>query len=312
MQSVRLSSGTIHYRDSGGDAPPVVFVHGALVNGELWSEVAAALGARCRCIVPDWPLGSHREALRPGADLTPPGVARLVAEFLEALDLEDVLLVGNDSGGALCQLVAAAHRARISSLVLTNCDALDVFPPRAYAYLKWLARSPGAMRAMTRTLYRWPLLARAPLAFGSLTRTRIPDALLRSWLEPAALDAGVRRDAAQFVRAMDAALTLGAAERLRDFAGPVLLLWGEDDPFFTSDLARRLAAVFPQARVALVPGARTFVPLDQPARVAAEVTAFLEGMAAPPAARPKALSTETTSIGLAPARGASSPQPLRC
>jgi pimeloyl-ACP methyl ester carboxylesterase len=150
VQSVHLSSGTIHYRDSGGDAPPVVFVHGALVNGELWSGVVAALGARCRCIVPDWPLGSHPEPLRTGAELTPRGVARLVAEFLEALDLEDVLLVGNDSGGAVCQLVAAAHRARISSLVLTNCDALDVFPPRAYAYLKWLARSPGAMRAMTR------------------------------------------------------------------------------------------------------------------------------------------------------------------
>jgi len=290
MQSVHLSSGTIHYRDSGGAGPVLLFVHGALVNGELWTEVADKLGPRARCIIPDWPLGSHREPMHSGADLSPLGVARLIAEFALRLDLEAFTLVGNNSGGALCQLVAAHHDLPLAGLVLTNCDALEVFPPRAYAYLKWIARSPAAMSATTRLLHRWPFLTRAPFAFGSLTRRRIPETLLGSWLEPAARDPRVRRDAGQFIGSIDKTLTLRAAERLRSFARPVLLVWGESDPFFTVALAERLAAVFPEARLVPVPNARTFVSLDQPTQVAEEIAGFLATGALRPREAPHALA----------------------
>ena len=275
MRSLQLSAGTVHYRESGGSGPVALFVHGALVNGQLWEPVVRELGGSFRCIVPDWPLGAHSEALGPGADVTAEGVARLIAEFLEALELRDVTLIGNDSGGALCQWVAARDASRLAGLVLTNCDALDVFPPRAYAYLKWIARLPRAMAMLTRALYRWPTLARAPLAFGSLTRRRIPDPLLAAWLRPAAQDPGVRADAARFLASLDPAFTQDAARELRSFPHPVRLVWGADDPFFSLALARRLAAVFPDSKLVPISDARTFVALDQPERVARELAAFL-------------------------------------
>src|SRR5437588_8574893 len=119
--AIELSQGRIHYRDHGS-GPAVVFVHGLLVNGLLWRNVASALQAQCRCIVPDWPIGSHSEPLRDGADASPHGVARLIAEFLEALSLEDVTLVANDTGGAISQLLITERPERIGRVVLTNCD----------------------------------------------------------------------------------------------------------------------------------------------------------------------------------------------
>ena len=105
MHEIELTPGTIRYRDVGR-GEPIVFVHGLLVNGDLWRKVVPPLARSFRCIVPDLPLGSHVTAMRPDADLTPPGLARLIADLLAALDLRDVTLVGNDTGGALCQLVA--------------------------------------------------------------------------------------------------------------------------------------------------------------------------------------------------------------
>src|SRR5437879_11644367 len=105
MREVRLAKGTIRYRDIGA-GEPIVLVHGLLTNGELWREVAPRLAADFRVLVPDWPLGSQQLPLAPGADLSPPSLARLIADFIAKLDLERVTLVGNDTGGALCQLVA--------------------------------------------------------------------------------------------------------------------------------------------------------------------------------------------------------------
>jgi pimeloyl-ACP methyl ester carboxylesterase len=111
MNEVRLPQGTIRYRDLGA-GEPIVLVHGLLTNGELWREVAPRLASDFRVIAPDWPLGSHELPLETDADRTPPGLSRLIADFLAALELENVTLVGNDTGGALCQLVAAHHPQR--------------------------------------------------------------------------------------------------------------------------------------------------------------------------------------------------------
>src|SRR5688500_18689891 len=129
MKEVRLKQGVVRYREVGS-GPPLVFVHGLLVNGELWRKVVPLLSGSYRCIVPDWPLGSHAVALEPDAELSPVGVAALIADFLAALELKGVTLVGNDSGGALCQLVATRHPERLGRLVLTTCDAFEVFPPK--------------------------------------------------------------------------------------------------------------------------------------------------------------------------------------
>ena len=145
MSEAKLPQGTIRYAETG-DGPPIVFVHGLLVDGRLWRKVTPLLEDRFRCIVPDLPLGSHTTPMNPDADLSPPGLARIVAGFLEALDLEDVILVANDTGGAISQITAANHPERIGRLLLTNCDAFENFLPPRSGRMQWAASVPGGAR----------------------------------------------------------------------------------------------------------------------------------------------------------------------
>jgi pimeloyl-ACP methyl ester carboxylesterase len=272
MPEITLPHGPLHYRETGpADGPPVVFVHGFLVNGTLWGGVADDLAARgMRAIAPDWPLGAHRHPLAPDADRSPRGLARLIADFLAALKLEHVTLVGNDTGGALCQFVLDTDASRVGSLVLTNCDAFDVFPPRPFDLLFKLARRPGLTRAlMLPTRLAW--LRHSPLGFGPLVTRPLDAAQTRGWVEPYLTSAGVRRDVQAFCRAVDPGELLDVSTRLDRFAGPVTLCWAPQDRFFRIQLAHRLLERFRVARLVEVPDSRTFVPHDQPARLAAEV-----------------------------------------
>ena len=266
MQRVELAQGPINYRETGR-GEPILFVHGALVDGTLWRKVTPALERDHRCIVPDWPLGSHREAMHPGADLSPPGLARIVADFAEALDLERMTLVGNDTGGAICQILATRHPERLGRLALTNCDAYDNFLPPAFRYLQLIARLPGGVAAMAQTM-RFDVLRRAPIAYGWLSKRPVPREVLDGWTAPLATDSAIRRDTAKVLRGISKRYTLEAAERLREFDRPVLLAWGRDDRFFSPAYAERLAAAIPGARLVWIDDARTFVSEDQPERLA--------------------------------------------
>ncbi len=272
MPEIALPQGTIHYRDEGS-GPTLVFIHGALVDGRLWDPVVERLAAQARCIVPDLPLGSHRSAMRPDADLSPHGLARLIADLLAALDVEDVTLIGNDTGGALCQLVAVRHPERLGRLVLTNCDAFENFPPKAFRPLVWAARA----RVLTAALQplRFARLRRLPFAYGLLTKRPVPDALLDRWTRPFLSDAGVRRDTRKLLAGVDPGMLLDNAARLAEFDRPVLLAWAVRDPFFPIEDARRLAAIFPDARLAEIPDARAFVSWDQPDRLAELLREFV-------------------------------------
>lgn len=293
-REITLPQGVIRYRDVG-EGEPVVFVHGLLVNGRLWDDVVQQLGGRVRAIVPDWPLGSHEPAMSPKADLTPRGVAKLVADFMDALRLENVTLVGNDTGGAIAQLVAAYHSERVARLVLTNCDAFENFPPKMFTYLKLVARAPLGLTVLGQSM-RLPLALRMPFAFGRLSKRRLDKALLAEWARPLRTDRGVRRDARKFLRAMTTDDTLAAAERLARFRRPALIAWGADDGFFRFSYAERLATLLPDARLERIEGARTFVALDQPARVAGLIQRFVEADGSQPAGR--------TPVGTAPGTAA--------
>jgi pimeloyl-ACP methyl ester carboxylesterase len=282
MPQIELSHGTVHYRDEGS-GPVVVFVHGLLVNGRVWERVVPSVSDHARCIVPDLPLGSHRLPMNADADLTPPGLAALIAEFLERLELSDVTLVGNDTGGALSQLVVANHPERVGRLVLTNCDAFEHFPPRAFKAVIKMGARPSAL-AFTDVIARVPVVRRAVMAAASLTTDPVPDELLRDWLTPLH-DRAIRRDAAKSMRDISSKHTLGAAERLPSFERPVLIVWGTRDPFFVVADAERLAALFADARLELIDGARTFVQLDAPERVAGLVAEFVAGSASNGAAK---------------------------
>jgi pimeloyl-ACP methyl ester carboxylesterase len=265
-EEVQVSSGTIRYRDEG-TGRPILFVHGVLVNGALWGPVVSRLRDEFRCIAPDWPLGSHRVPMDARADLTPTGLADLVAEVIERLDLHDVTLVGNDSGGAIAQLVATRHPDRIERLVLTNCDAFDQFPPRMFGYLRWATFVPGAVSVLAQSM-RMRAVRRLPIAFGWLTTRPMDDDLVESFVRPSIEDARIRRDTKKFLRAISPRYTRAAAQLLPRFDKPALIAWGRDDRFFAAENARRLAELLPNAELEWVDGARAFVPQDRPDRLA--------------------------------------------
>jgi pimeloyl-ACP methyl ester carboxylesterase len=280
MPEITLPQGTIHYRDTG-EGPPVVFLHGLLVDGEVWRKVTPLLQGAARSIVPDLPLGSHRIALNADADLSPARVAQLVGDLLAALDLDDVTLVGNDTGGAISQLVALDHGERVGRLVLTNCDCFDVFPPKEFVPMVKAARVPGALFAAMQPM-RAAKARRLPMAYGSLAH-EIPDEVTGAWIQPFLDDADIRRDAAAFMRAIDKTIMIDAAERLPSLEIPSVVAWGQDDRFFSRELGERLAAVL-GARLAPIAGARTFVSEDEPEALAGVIRDFVREGAAQRAA----------------------------
>ncbi len=272
--AVTLEQGTVAYTQTGpDDAPAIVFVHGAFVDGTLWRKVVPRLDGSYRCVVPDLPLGSHRTPMSPGADLSPPGLAKLIADFIEAVGLDDVTLVANDTGGALSQLVVTRHPERIGRLVLTPCDAYENFLPPAFRYLQALARIPGGVAAVAQAM-RIPANRRSPIAFGWLSKRRIPADVLASWTEPVIRDAEIRRDVREVLRGISKRYTLEAAQRLREFGGPTMLAWATEDRFFKPKFAERLAADIPGSRLEWVEDSRTFVSEDQPERLAGLIADF--------------------------------------
>jgi pimeloyl-ACP methyl ester carboxylesterase len=273
QQEVRLPGGTVRYRERGA-GPTVLFVHGLLVNAALWRKVVPELAPDFRCIAPDWPLGSHEVPLGHGADLTPPGLAQLIADFMAALELDDVTLVGNDSGGALSQLVVTRHPERVGRLVLTPCDAFENFPPRMFRYLGWAAKVPGGMAPIVQSM-RLRANRRSPIAFGWLTKRRLPNAVSDHYVNPVIHDRRIREDARAFILGVDSAYTIAAAEKLRGFERPVLLAWAPEDRFFPIAHAERLAELLPDARLERIVDARTFVSEDQPQRLAELIAGFV-------------------------------------
>ena len=269
---IDLPAGRIRYREAGEGAP-VVFVHGYLVDGRLWDGVVDRLSGSCRCIAPDWPIGAQRLAMKPDADLTPYGVARTSADFLTALDLDDVTIVGNDSGGAMSQVLVTRHPERIGRLVLTNCDTLENFPPGPFKLMPPLAKLPGMMSVIAAP-FRIGAIARA--AFRPFTRDPLPPELIASWMEPGLHDREVKRDVKKVTIGMNKRYTLEAAEKLRSSELPILLTWAPRDRVFPLKQAERFAAQVPNARIVQIPDSRTFVPIDQPERLAEEIATFVQ------------------------------------
>jgi len=285
--TVDLPQGKLAYQAAGpatSNRPPVVLVHGLLVDARLWTPVAARLAADgIRSYAPTLPLGAHQRPMNSGADLSPRGIAQLTLDFIQALDLSDVTIAGNDTGGAICQIMLGADTSRIGAAVLTNCDALGTFPPAAFAPLFGALRHPGLVAGLAWTL-RAKALRHGPLAYGLLTSQPLDPALTRDWIRPLA-DKAIRRDVAKLARGVHPRVLLDAASRFGQFSGPVRILWGERDPFFRTKLGRQLSEAFPHATFTTIPSGRTFLPLDYPDRVASEITAATrEAQQARPAA----------------------------
>ncbi len=273
VHEVELPQGILRYRERG-EGPPLLFIHGLLVNGDLWRKVVPRLAGQYRCITPDLPLGSHELPMRADADLSIPGLARLVADLIRALELKDVTLVANDTGGAITQLVMTEHPERIGRVVLTSCDAFDNFLPAMFRPLQLAAHVPPLLTAVLQ-LFRLRAVRRLPLGYGWLARYPIDPEIEDGYAGPVLADRGVRRDCFKVLRDISPRYTLRAAEKLRDFDRPVLLAWAADDRFFPVEHAERLAAALPQARLELVADSYTFVSEDQPEMLVKLMSDFL-------------------------------------
>lgn len=270
---VALPQGEVRYFERGSGRP-VVFIHGVLTNADLWRAVVPDVaGAGFRCIAPDLPMGSHEIPMKPDADLTPPGQADLIADFLAALDLRDVILVGNDTGGALVQIMLSRRPERVERVVLLPSDSFEYFFPPIFKPLPILAHVPGAMALLGR-LVRIKALYPLPFVLGWVVKHPVPAEVTESYLWPLGRSAGVRRDLRKLLVGVHPRHTLAAAEKLRTFDRPVLLIWGSEEKLFPIRFARRLAGVLPDARLVEVPDTYTFISEDQPAALIRHIIEF--------------------------------------
>ena len=255
----------IALRDTGGDGPVVVFLHGLLVDGSLWDAVVERLPGH-RCLVPGLPLGSHTAPFADRSRLTMEGVADLVGDLLDELGVGDVTVVGNDTGGAIAQVLVTRRPERVGRLVLTPCDAFEVFPPPLFKPLFLLGRTALGLNLGIQPL-RTSLGRRLPIAYGKLSK-RASDEQLERWIAPALSSRRVRADVAHFLRHAKPSVTLDAAARLPAFGKPATIAWAPDDPAFPFAVARRLARVLPRAELIELADSRAFVPVDAPDELA--------------------------------------------
>lgn len=228
LPQIDLPQGPIHYDDTGGDGPVLVFVHGLLADASLWDGVVTGLRGQTRCLTPTWPLGSHSEPMQPGTDLSPRGIAEIISTFLEAMELTDVVVVANDTSGAIAQPLVTEHPRRIGRLVLTPCEAFENFLPPMFRPYQWLAHVPAVLSTVLQTMRVRPL-RRLPMAYRRIAKHGVAAAVSDRWLAPALAHRAIRRDVAAFLRGIDARDTLEAAERLPGFDRPTLILWPREE-----------------------------------------------------------------------------------
>ena len=262
-----------------GEGPPVLLVHGILVNGHLWDPVVPGLAADHQVIQPDLPIGAHARPAERRDLVTPEGVADSLAALIEALGHDQVVVVGNDSGGAISQILTARHPDKVRALVLTTCDAFDHFPPTILKPFKVLLGVPGIVAGVG-FLYRFRWVRRSWLGAGLVISKPIDDEMIAPFFDQISRNAGVRGDMAAFVRGCRPALTHAAAEELRSFPRPVLLAWGRGDKLFPEDDARRLHGLLPDSELVWIEDTRTFSMIDQPEQLLAAVRPFLERLPA--------------------------------
>jgi len=274
MPEIDLSAGTLEYDDTGGDGPAIVLLGGLFIGGMMWRSVVADLRRGHRCVVPELPLGAHRTPMRPGADLSGPGLAKLVAEFVQRLDLRDVTLVGCDWGGAQL-MVAYGLDERVGRLVLLPQESFDNYPPGLPGKMAWLSsKVPGALAVALQQMRIRPL-RRSPLNFGLLAKRPVPDDVMDAWLAPALGSSLIRRDVRAYLRATRRGEYVEAAEALRGFDRPALVVWATEDRLMKPEYGRRLAERLPDSRLVEVDDSYTLVPEDQPARCAEIIGAFV-------------------------------------
>ncbi|HVU72931.1 MAG TPA: alpha/beta hydrolase [Mycobacteriales bacterium] len=272
-KTITLSGATLDYRDVGS-GPAVVFVHGVYITGAVWDDVVDRLSSTHRCIVPTWPLGAHAHEMPAGTDLSVAATARRVPELLEALDLRDVTIVANDSGGGITLTsLATGHPglSRIGALVLTNCDSFDHFPPPSFKPMVKLCRLSGSIG--TGLMRFFASGAGKKLFFKQVCSTQPSDERIDAILGAFRTSARSRRDAVQVTASMKPSLTLDAVPALEALEAPVHVVWGDADKVFPKGDGERIAKTARNGTYVPVPGSGTYVMVDAPDALAQAIRA---------------------------------------
>ena len=273
LHTVQLSAGPLRYRDQGGGVP-VVFLAGLVLSSGFWRRLVPALTQPVRAIVPDLPLGAHTVRMRRDADLSPTAIADLVVELLDALDVKEAVIVGNDTGGVIAKLLATRHPERVSALVLTPCECFENFLPPIYRYLQVIAHIPGATWPLSQSM-RLTRVRRLPIAFGWLTKRPLEKRAYDSYLAPGQTTRGVRRDSAKVLRAIRRRYTIQADAALASFERRTLIAWASEDRVFPYAHAERLAEILPNAELVSIADSYTYIPEDQPLVLAGHIDRFI-------------------------------------
>ncbi len=276
MPELELSAGRIEYEDTGGDGPAIVLLHGLMMDGSVWRHVVKELRSDYRCVLPTLPLGGHRHPMDPDADLSMRGIAGLVGELMERLDLHETTLAMSDWGGGQL-LVGSRWDERIGRLVVCSCEAFDNVPPKGAArLLPYLARVPGGIAAAVMP-FRFDRLRRLPMTYGPLSRRAVPREVMDRWFGPVVSSREIRRDLGKYVRsaAQGRRDLLAAVEALSAFERPALVVWAKEDRLMPREHGRRLAELLPQGRLVEIEDSYTLISEDQPAKLAAHMREFL-------------------------------------
>ena len=271
MQETTVATrvGPVRVRQTGRGGPAVLLVHGLLLDGRLWDGVVDALPEDVRVVVPDLPLGAHRQAVPDRSVLTPERLAGALLDVLDGVDAPTAVLVGNDTGGALVQLAAAAVPERVAGLVLAGCDAFEHFPPPLLRPLPRAVRLPGAGRLLLR-VFAVPRLLAEPGPLNLFTARGFGRPLVADLLAAARTDPAVRADLTALIAAVRPAPLLASVPALERLDVPAAIVWGRRDRVFPPRDAERLARVL-GTEVTWLDDALTFVPWDRPDAVARAV-----------------------------------------
>jgi pimeloyl-ACP methyl ester carboxylesterase len=274
---VETSLGRIAYTDlytgTAHNPPVALFIHGVFLNAELWSGTIERVSDHKRCIALDLPAHGWTEE-RHGADFSFRSMAAMLGEFLDALDIESVDLIANDSGGALAQIFAARHPGRIRTMTLTNCDVHDGWPPPAFEGTHKLIASGMGAQALTTMLADLERGRSALLGQASEFPDRVSPEKIRAYLEPLRHSEARLQNFQTLFRAMDCRDTVEVAPLLRRLEAPTLIVWGLDDPFFHVRWAHWLQGAIPGVtRLVEVPTGKLFLPEDRPELLSAELLA---------------------------------------
>ena len=263
QRTIPTASGRIHYTEQG-DGPVALFVHGVLLNGHLWRHQMAHLSDIRRCIAVDL-LAHGGTEIAANQDVSVTANAKMLKEFLDALKIEQVDLVGNDSGGGIAQIFAATYPQYVRSFTLTNCDVHDNWPPEAFKPFLAMAAAGGLRRTLEAMLGKKSIF-RSPQALGPAYEhpELVSDETIETYLRPFVASDQKLHDLERFLAAFDNKHTQAAEAGLKALTAPTLIVWGTDDVYFDVKWSQWLAETIPGTRSRVeLKDARIFFPEER-------------------------------------------------